>query len=115
MASRPSAREIAEAVASAPPEARDGLTRTLERMREDAGYWLGIVSVATGEDRSAVDFLERVTLGEHPQGRWTDAARVNLAGPLVALGRIEEAARLLRTDESPQRFGSRLRAEALRP
>ncbi len=115
MASRPSAREIAEAVASAPPEARDGLTRTLERMREDAGYWLGIVSVATGEDRSAVDFLERVTLGEHPQGRWTDAARVNLAGPLVALGRIEEAARLLRTDESPQRFGSRLRADALRP
>lgn len=114
MASRPSAREIAEAVASAPPEARDGLTRTLERMREDAGYWLGIISVAAGEDRSAIDFLERVTLGEHPQGRWADAARVNVAGPLVAVGRIDDAVRLLRADESPQRFGSRLRADALR-
>ncbi|MFN9368690.1 MAG: tetratricopeptide repeat protein [Planctomycetia bacterium] len=115
LASRPSPREIAEAVATVPPQARDGLTRTLERMREDAGYWLGILSLAAGEDRSAVDFLQRVTLGEHPQGRWTDAARVNLAAALIGLGKIKEATQYLRADESPQRFGSRLQANAERP
>jgi TolA-binding protein len=87
----------------------------LERMREDAGYWLGVVSLATGDDRPAVDFFQRMTLDEHPQGRWTDAARVNLAAALTGLDRIDEAVAMLRTDESPQRFGSRLRASALRP
>jgi hypothetical protein len=56
-----------------------------------------------------------MTLDEHPQGRWTDAARVNLAAALTGLDRIDEAVAMLRTDESPQRFGSRLRASALRP
>lgn len=115
MAARPSAGEIAAAVASAPAETRDGLKRAIDRMREDAGYWLGIMSLAAGEDRPAVDFLERVTLGEHPEGRWTDAARVNLADALIGLGQIKEAAVLLRADQSPQRYGSRLRAHAERP
>lgn len=115
MAARPSPREIAEVVGSVSPESRDTMARMLARMREDAGYWLGILSLATGDDRPAVDFLQRVTLGEHPQGKWTDAARVNLATALVRLGRIEEGAKLLRADESAQRFGSRLRANALRP
>jgi hypothetical protein len=115
LAAQPSRQEIAATVAAAPAEARDGLERMLERMREDAGYWLGVVSLATGDDRPAVDFFQRMTLDEHPQGRWTDAARVNLAAALTGLDRIDEAVAMLRTDESPQRFGSRLRASALRP
>lgn len=115
MAARPSPREIDAVVATAPPAARDGVARMLERMREDAGYWLGVVLLDGGEDLPAADFLGRVTLAEHPQGRWTDAARVNLAEALVRLGRNDEAESLLRADESPQRFGSRLRANALRP
>ncbi|MDA1202581.1 MAG: hypothetical protein O3C39_12980, partial [Planctomycetota bacterium] len=37
----------------------------------------------------------------------------NLASALVRLGRPEEAAALLREDRSPQRFGSRLRADRI--
>ena len=82
-------------------------------MKEDATYWLGVVTLAEGENATAADYLGRMTLEAAPDSRWTDAARVNLAQALEALGRTAEAIKLLREDASPQRFGSRLRAEEL--
>jgi hypothetical protein len=54
-----------------------------------------------------------MTLAAAPDSRWADAARLNLAEAFVALGREADAVPLLRADASPQRFGSRLRADAL--
>jgi hypothetical protein len=113
LAARPGRQAIAEAVASAPPEQADGLKRLFEQMKEDATYWLGVLTLEEGENATAVDYLGRMTLEAAPDSRWTDAARVNLARALVGLGRTEEAVALLREDASPQRFGSRLLAEEL--
>ena len=82
-------------------------------MKEDATYWLGVVTLAEGENEAAVDYLQRMTLETAPDSRWTDAARANLGRALAALGRIDEAVKVLREDGSPQRFGSRLLADRL--
>jgi TolA-binding protein len=82
-------------------------------MKEDATYWLGVLTLSEGENATAVDYLGRMTLEAAPDSRWTDAARVNLARALVGLGRTDEAVKLLRDDASPQRFGSRLLADEL--
>ena len=54
-----------------------------------------------------------MTLEVSPDSRWTDAARANLGRALADLGRVDEAAKVLREDGSPQRFGSRLLADRL--
>jgi hypothetical protein len=54
-----------------------------------------------------------MTLENSPDSRWTDAARANLGRAYAALGRIDEALKVLREDGSPQRFGSRLLADRL--
>ena len=113
LAARPSRQVVAEAVKGVPPEQADALRRLFEQMKEDATYWLGILTLNEGENATAVDYLQRMTLQAAPDSRWTDAARVNLAAAMTALGRVDEAVALLRDDASPQRFGSRLRAEQL--
>ena len=113
LAARPGRQAIAEALKSAPPEQADAMKRLFEQMKEDATYWLGVLTLEEGENATAVDYLGRMTLEAAPDSRWTDAARVNLARALVGLGRTEEAVRLLGEDASPQRFGSRLLAEEL--
>ena len=84
-------------------------------MKEDATYWLGLLTLGEGEFEAAADYLGRMTLEASPDSRWTDAARVNLAAALVGLGRDAEAVACLDEDGSPQRFGSRLEARRLRP
>jgi hypothetical protein len=113
LAARPSRQVIAAAVAAAPPEQAESLKRLYGQMKEDATYWLGVLTLGEGEYAAAVDYLERMTLAAAPDSRWADAARLNLAEAFVALGREAEAVPLLRADASPQRFGSRLRADAL--
>jgi len=113
LAARPGRQALAEAVKSVPPENADGVKRLFEQMKEDATYWLGVLTLSEGENATAVDYLGRMTLQAAPDSRWTDAARVNLARALIGLGRTEEAVRLLREDASPQRFGSRLLADEL--
>jgi len=110
---RPGRQAIAEAVRALPPDRADGAKRLFEQMKEDATYWLGILTLGEGEFATAADYLGRMTLEAAPDSRWADAARVNLARALVALGRTGEASRLLREDASPQRFGSRLLADEL--
>ena len=113
LAARPGRQSIAAAVAAAPPQQADGVRRLFEQMKEDATYWLGVLTLAEGENATAADYLGRMTLEAAPDSRWTDAARVNLAEALLGLGRTPEAVELLRADASPQRFGSRLRADRL--
>jgi hypothetical protein len=113
LAARPGRQAIAEAVGQAPPQQADGMKRLFEQMKEDATYWLGTLTLAEGEYETAVDYLGRMILTASPDSRWADAARVNLARAYVGLGRTEDAARLLREDASPQRFGSRMLADDL--
>ena len=110
---RPSRQVIAAAVAAVPPQQADAVRRLYERMKEDATYWLGVLTLAEREYDAAIDYLERMTLEAAPDGRWADAARLNLAAAREAAGDVAGAVKLLREDASPQRFGSRLRAEAL--
>ena len=113
LAARPGRQAIADALKLAPPEQSEGVKRLFEQMKEDATYWLGVLTLSEGENATAVDYLGRMTLEAAPDSRWTDAARVNLARALVGLGRTDEAVKLLRDDASPQRFGSRLLADEL--
>jgi hypothetical protein len=113
LAARPSRQAIAAAVAGAGPEQAAAQRRLLEQMKEDATYWLGLLMLAEGEYDAAIDYLERMTLEAAPDSRWSDAARLNLAEAFLGLGRVADAANLLRADTSPQRFGSRLRAASL--
>lgn len=114
LAARPSRRAIAAAVAGLPEEQAAAVTRGLARMKEDATYWLGLLTLSEGQFAAAADYLGRMTLEGSPDSRWTDAARVNLAAALVGLGRPAEAAAALEADGSPQRFGSRLEAARLK-
>ena len=113
LAARPGRQAIADAVKAVPPEQAEGVKRLFEQMKEDATYWLGVLTLAEGDNATAADYLGRMTLEAAPDSRWTDAARSNLARALAGLGRTDEAVKLLREDASPQRFGSRLLAEEL--
>jgi hypothetical protein len=110
---RPSSSVIAEALKRVPPEQADTARRLYDQMKEDATYWLGILTLGEGDYETAVDYLGRMTLDAAPDGRWADAARVNLARAKLALGDTTAAAALLRADASPQRFGSRILADRI--
>ena len=113
LAARPSRAVLADAVRQLPPEQAENASRLYGRMKEDATYWLGVLTLGEGEYAAAVDYLGRMTLQAAPDSRWTDAARTNLARALIGLGRIDEAVAALRADGSPQRFGSRILADRL--
>lgn len=108
---RPSNAVIAEALKRVPSERADTARRLYNEMKEDATYWLGVLTLGEGEYETAVDYLGRMTLDAAPEGRWADAARVNLARAKLALGDTAAAESLLRADASPQRFGSRILAD----
>ncbi len=114
LAARPSTAMINEGVNALPTPQADVLKRLYLQMKEDATYWLGVLTLSEGDSEASVDYLDRLTLQASPDSPWTDAARINLATALEHLGRIDEAVDLLRADESPQRFGSRIRAASMR-
>ncbi len=108
---RPSRSVLTELLQQVPPPQRDAVSRLYEQMKEDATYWLGLLTLAEGDYETAIDYLGRMTLQASPDGRWAAAARLNLAEAQAAAGATEAAVALLNADRSPQRFGSRLRAE----
>lgn len=113
LAARASRGAVAAAVTGLPPQQAEAARALFGRMKEDAAYWLGVLTLAEGEYQTAIDYLGRMTVEAAPDSRWTDAARTNLAQALIAVGRREEAIAALRADLSPQRFGSRLLADRL--
>ena len=113
LAARPTTAAINAAVAPLPPQQADPVKRLYQQMKEDATYWLGILTLAEGDTEAAIDYLDRLTLQAAPDSPWTDSARINLAAAYSELGRTNEAAALLEADTSPQRFGSRIQAARL--
>jgi hypothetical protein len=114
LASRPTSAAMSAAVAALPAQQADAVRRVYQQMKEDATYWLGLLTLAEGDEEAAVDYLDRLTLKAAPDSPWTDAARINLASAFAALGLTDEAAALLLEDTSPQRFGSRIRAARMK-
>ena len=109
--SRPSDAAVAELVARLPDGQREAVRKIYEQMKEDATYWLGIATLSEEDYEIAMDYLGRMTLLASPNGRWASAARVNLAEAKIQAGDTDAAIKLLREDRSPQRFGSRFRAQ----
>ena len=112
---RPSNAAVADLVARVPEGQREAVRKVYEQMKEDATYWLGIVTLSEGDYEIAIDYLGRMTLLASPDGRWASAARVNLAEAKIQTGDMQGAIELLREDRSPQRFGSRFRAQQVAP
>jgi hypothetical protein len=113
MAARPGREALRGALASVPEGQAVAIGGLYRQMKEDATYWLGVLTLAEGEDATAAEYLGRMTLEAAPDSRWADAARTNLAQALIGLNRIPEAIAVLRADQSPQRFGSRVLANRL--
>lgn len=113
LAARPGREVIAGAVRGLPPEQAEAARRLYGQMKEDAAYWLGVLTLGEGEYDAAIDYLRRMTLDAAPDSRWADAAQVNLAQAYLGLGKKADAVAALRADRSPQRFGSRLLADRL--
>lgn len=82
--------------------------------KQDATFWLGLVAFERGEYQTCIDFLLARTLETWPEGPWTAGARYNLGRAYEALGQLDQAVAWYRTDNSPQRPGSLLRASRLR-
>ncbi|HEX6960927.1 MAG TPA: hypothetical protein VF175_03615 [Lacipirellula sp.] len=104
---RPSNAELAELELN---------TRTVRAAgKAAAGYWLGLLSYDRGNYEVALQWLGDRTLEETRASRWADGARYNLARTYEAMGNLEEAVRLLRSDpeDAPQRQGNLLRARRL--
>lgn len=88
--------------------------KTLQtQSKQHASYWMGLVHEQQGNYDVAMNWLTTRTLDKYPDGPWTDGARYNLARCHEALGEVEEAVKLYRIDESPQRHGNLLRAAIL--
>jgi len=113
LAARPGNAVIAEMIRGLPPPQAEQVKRMYDDLKGDATYWLGVLTLSEKDYETAIDYLDRMTLQANPEGVWSDAARSNLARARLALGERDEAARLLREDASPQRFGSRLLADRL--
>jgi Flp pilus assembly protein TadD len=90
------------------------LVDAFQTRRDDAAFWLGIISFEQGDYRTAADYFGPMTLDEYPDGPWTNAARYNLARAREATGELKEAIKLYEQDKSPQRYGNRLRAQRLK-
>ena len=83
------------------------------RAKQNASYWLGLLSYDDGRYDTSADWLARRTLEDYPEGPWTNGARYNLARAYEAMGRFEDAIELLQQDDSASRHGSLLRARQL--
>jgi len=101
--------EIARGVRLSPQ-----IVDAFQMRRDDAAFWLGLISFEQGDYRTAEQYFRQMTLEAYPDGPWTNAARYNLARVREATGELPEAIKLYEQDKSPQRYGNRLRAQRLK-
>ncbi len=87
---------------------------TITSVKRTATYWLGITHYDTGRYETAVSWLKKRTLESAGNNPWKTGARYNLSRDYEAMGKLEEARKLLILDESPQKHGNLLRARYLR-
>jgi len=89
-------------------------TAFLDRAKQDASYWLGLIAFQRDNYPSAIDYFLTRTLEASPGGFWTHGAKYNLARAYEASGEPEKAIELYRSDTaSPGYHGNRLRAQWL--
>jgi tetratricopeptide (TPR) repeat protein len=90
-------------------------TLALQQSKQDASYWLGLVSFDEKDYPTAIEYFDRFTLADHPKGRWTSAARYNLGRVYEAQGQLDRAVVQFESDsQTPQWHGNQLRARWLK-
>ena len=112
-AARPSDAQLEAAVAS--KKLPDGAKALYARAKQDASYWLGLVSFELGNYPAAVDYFTKRTLAASPDGPWTHGAKYNLGRTCEAAGQHDQAMHQYEADlRSPGYHGNALRARWLR-
>jgi len=102
-----------------PPDTKIARVTSADERRVDttaklaATYWVGLLSFDEGKFEIAEDWLRRAN-PDNEESLWASGTRYNLARTLEAQNKLDEAAKLLDEDTSPQRHGNRLRARTLR-
>lgn len=98
----------------------DNRLAVVNRIKQNASYWLGLIAYEDGQYNAARHFFDELTLQASPDGPWTTGARYNLARTHETLARqngtkenCDRAIELYRADQSPQRRGSLIRAKRL--
>lgn len=107
---------IAGQLSSNPEERRQQLemfASFIQRMRDDVTYWIGLIQYEKRDYKTALDWLKTRTLDASDENPWRHGARYNSARSYEALGQYDEAIKLYRQSESPQRNGDLLRAKWL--
>ncbi|HEV3416640.1 MAG TPA: tetratricopeptide repeat protein, partial [Pirellulales bacterium] len=101
---------------AASPDIIQKYGRVVFRRKQNATYWLGLISFDEGQYQTAEDYFRMAPLEVRPDvpSQWISAAKYNLARAYEAAGQPAEAIKLLEEDESPQRYGNRLRARRLK-
>jgi len=85
----------------------------IQQLRDDVSYWLGLVQYEKRDYENAIVWLKRSIPEEGDANPWEHGARYNLARCYEALGKHDEAIKLYRDADSPQKHGDRLRAKWL--
>jgi hypothetical protein len=86
----------------------------LRGVKQDASYWLGLVSFERGQYQPAINHLANRTLKSFPNGQWVNGARYNLGRSYEEVEDYVAAVEQYEADTSPQRYGNLLRAKQLR-
>lgn len=90
------------------------VTTRIKRSRDDVSFWLGLIQYEKADYDNAIKWLRQSLPDDDSSDRpWAGGARYNLARCYEALGQNEEAIKLYRDDDSPQKYGNRLRAKWL--
>jgi tetratricopeptide (TPR) repeat protein len=71
------------------------------------------VQFEKGDYENAITWLKQALPDDSGDKPWSGGARYNLARCYESLGKKEEAIKLYRSDDSPQKYGNRLRAKWL--
>jgi tetratricopeptide (TPR) repeat protein len=107
---------LAGQLSSKPEERRQQIetfASFIQRMRDDVTYWIGLIQYEKRDYETALDWLKTRTLEASDENPWQNGARYNSARSYEALGQYDEAIKLYRQSESPQRDGDLLRAKWL--
>lgn len=89
------------------------VTTRMQRSRDDVSFWLGLVQYEKADYENAITWLKQSLPDDSDDKPWAGGARYNLARCYEALGKQEKAIELYRADDSPQKYGNRLRAKWL--